>query len=476
MREKTLNGQGSGGLLTVYETAIYLKCHPQTVYKLVKEKKIPFIELEGIGLRFRESELRSWIEKRSYNPPILNSTKNLEISFPGCANLEVGGLKLKRINKVRWNLAGYGSIYVRKTKSGEVRWYVDYFDRKKKRVREAVRFAQTLKEAVVALTEKVRMEFDKEYGIKRRKSSILFKDFAQSYLEDYAKVNKRGWKKADQSYFKVHLIPFFGEFTLEDVNPHDIERFKDLKQKAGYSKDSIRCYLTILKRMFQIAIDWGYLEDGENPVKKVKVYQGDSLKERILTVDEEERLLNVCSDYLKAVVITALHTGMRRGEVLGLKWQNVDLENRKIKIEGTKTDRVRFIPINDDLYFVLLELKEKGSHSGYVFENSETGRAFKDVWIAFKTACRRAGISGLRFHDLRHTFASRLIQAGVDIITVKGLLGHSSVRTTERYTHSNQKLTKEAVEQLTKKGILFSSHGRQTEKGKEALIPLYSNN
>ena len=119
-----------------------------------------------------------------------------------------------------------------------------------------------------------------------------------------------------------------------------------------------------------------------------------------------------------------------------------------IKVEMTKSGRTRFINANGIVLEELRKLKKGAPADGYVFVNKKTGKPLTDISTAFKTACKRSGIRNLRFHDLRHTFASRLVANGVDLITVKELLGHSTVKTTERYTHANQEQKRRAVDTL----------------------------
>jgi integrase len=139
---------------------------------------------------------------------------------------------------------------------------------------------------------------------------------------------------------------------------------------------------------------------------------------------------------------------MRLGEILGLRWGQVDFRKRTICVERTKSGKRRFIPINATLLELLRSLRLDRPVGETVFANPKTGQALVAVRTAFKAACRRAKLSGLRFHDLRHTFATRLIEAGADIITVKELLGHFSVQMTERYTHSRSEQKVRAVELL----------------------------
>jgi integrase len=223
-----------------------------------------------------------------------------------------------------------------------------------------------------------------------------------------------------------------------------------MMQGKGLSGSRINRYLALLKKMFNLAIDWGYLDT--NPVKKVQLFsEKDNLVERILGDVEEQRLLDECADHLRPIVKTALHTGMRRGEILNLKWDQVDLRKRSIRVEKTKSGKNRHVPINDDLHEEFSRLKKLNGNSIYVFLNPKTGQPIKEVKTAFNAAKRRADIQGLRFHDLRHTFASRLIEMGADIITVKDLLGHHSVVVTQRYTHSSSDQKMNAVQKLAHK-------------------------
>ena len=142
---------------------------------------------------------------------------------------------------------------------------------------------------------------------------------------------------------------------------------------------------------------------------------------------------------------------MRKMEILSLKWSSVDLENNLITIEHTnnKGKKTKRIPINSVLRTLLLEQKVKTQHTGYVFLNSEgtpylREDSIKQVWLK---ALKEAGITGLRFHDLRHTSATRMIESDVSIVAVSKILGHADLKTTMRYAHPEDSL-KDAVEKL----------------------------
>lgn len=153
---------------------------------------------------------------------------------------------------------------------------------------------------------------------------------------------------------------------------------------------------------------------------------------------EAGRLLETCSPHVFPIVLCALETGMRRGEILGLRWEDVDLERRILYVGETKTGIPRHVPISSRLAEVLRYRAGNGLGE-YVFAGApgigKRGRPFHDVRTAFENACRRAGIAGFRFHDLRHTAASHMVMAGVPIKVVGEILGHATVSMTERYSH-----------------------------------------
>jgi integrase len=196
--------------------------------------------------------------------------------------------------------------------------------------------------------------------------------------------------------------------------------------------------------MFTLAIKWG--QASENPVKQVKYFPVNSQRLRFLSIDEERRLMAVCDSRIKPIVLTALKTGMRKGEILGLMWEQVDFENRMITVKDSKNREPRKIPMNPGLTELLQSIRI-GSQGAHVF-NNEHGRIYNTIRGPWGKALKKAGIIDFRFHDLRHTFASRLVMAGVDLVTVKELLGHKSINMTMRYSHLSQDHKRKAVELL----------------------------
>jgi excisionase family DNA binding protein len=429
-------------LLTVKEVSISLYVHPNTIYKLVKKGEIPSLRIKGVGIRFEEEKIKEWVAERSSRAyPLLEPFIKADLALDSYDKLFLKGGKT-RMGQKAWSYP-FGSVYLRLTKLGKERWYI-YYRIDGQRVREVVKGAQSRTDALKVLQVKVADAFRGKYGFKKEEKRVKFSEFAEEYIEKYAKVNKRSWK--DDVYSIGMLNRFWGGRCIYEISAYDIEGFKTKRCNEGISRARVNRNLALLKKMFNLAMDWGYLK--ENPVRKVRLFsEKDNLKERILSAEEEKKLLEVSSEHLRPIIITALCTGMRRGEILSLRWSQVDLSRRTIRADKTKSGRIRIIPINDTLLEGLSRLK-KDQKSDHVFLYPKTGKPMSDIKTAFNAATRRAGIKGLRFHDLRHTFASRLVEKGVDLITVKDLLGHYSVTVTQRYTHSNSEQKRRAVDSL----------------------------
>jgi excisionase family DNA binding protein len=444
-------------LLTAREAAELLRLSVCTVYRYAQLGWIPQIR-KGFGLRFRQEDLDKWINQDKQKPfcvipsvPKIRGTPRIYIS---------GETKLTARSKSRnRHNFSFGAVYTRTTRDGIPRWYLDYRNSAGKRIQRVISHATSREEALLALQEEVRREFDSEYRAQREHKKIVFRSLAATYLEDYAKANKKSWRD-DKYRIDANLNPYFGEYELEDITPLLIEKYRTERLKTGVSRSTVNREITIAKKMFNLAIDWNLTDC--NPAAKVRLFsEKDTQKERILKREEEERLLAACPGHLRPIVVVALHTGMRRGEILGLKWKQIDLDRGQIRVENTKSGKKRLIPINDVLRREFEALRASEGPSGLVFANPRTRCAFTEVKNSFKTACQTAGINGLRFHDLRHSFATRLIEAGVDIITVKELLGHFSVRVTERYTHPSQEQKRRAVEALSPTRELQDSKGER---------------
>jgi integrase len=196
------------------------------------------------------------------------------------------------------------------------------------------------------------------------------------------------------------------------------------------------------------AVEWGMVEeDTLKRVRRVKLLQENNRRLRYLSQEECVALVDACGTHLRPIVLTALNTGMRKEEILSLEWEkHIDLRHGFILLDQTKNGERREVPINQSVRTVLAGITRR-IDSPYVFVNGQ-GHRYQDVKKSIDAACRRAGIKDFRFHDLRHTFASHLVMAGIDITTVKALLGHKTLTMTLRYAHLAQSHTQNAVSVL----------------------------
>jgi integrase len=204
--------------------------------------------------------------------------------------------------------------------------------------------------------------------------------------------------------------------------------------------------MAALKHMLNKAVEWGLLE--VSPFRKGArlTFRENNQRHRYLTEEEIERLLSACSPHLKPIVELALHTGMRKGELLNLKWDQI--RDGFIYLIETKSGKARQIPLDDRAAQVLKaqQIRNKWK-SPYVCIGPD-GERLKDVKKGFNAACRRAGIEDFHFHDLRHTFASHLVMKGANLKAVQRLLGHSDSKMTDRYSHLSPDHLKESVSLL----------------------------
>lgn len=248
-----------------------------------------------------------------------------------------------------------------------------------------------------------------------------------------------------------NLRAFFGDSLIKDVTPSVVSRYKAKCLEKKYSRETILRELGLLRRIFNIAIlEWELCK--ENPVPKALKTLGkvDSKRVRYLSLDESQRLSIALPAWLRPIVTIARHTGLRRSNIVELTWPQVDLVKQIVVVPRTKNGSPIGIPLTNTATRTLATLqKVRHLHSPFVFCNDEgKGHSPGMVTTAFRRAVKQAEIKNLRFHDLRHDFASKLVQAGVDIHVVKELLGHSDLRMTIRYCHLAPENLRSAVNVL----------------------------
>jgi integrase len=321
-----------------------------------------------------------------------------------------------------------------------------------RRYRGAIPEARTKEEAENALTKIRRDAYERKYD-RVAKGHQSFTKFVNDVYLPWAKGNKRSWE--DDVLHCRNICRFFARETFNDIDRRMIEKFKDERRNTitvrgtQRSPATVNRELEVLSKIFTLAMDDEIIE--RNPCRKVKKLRMDNQRTRHLSTDEEDRLMVALTGrraHLKPVVTVAIYTGMRRGELFKLQRNHVDFELNLINVKQTKTGKDRTVPMDDSVREILDRLCEGLRDEDFVFENSNTGVHITDIKRGFKSACREAGIHGLTFHDLRHTFGTRLADLGVDIVKIAELMGHQSILTTRRYTHATDEGKRAAIAQL----------------------------
>lgn len=267
-------------------------------------------------------------------------------------------------------------------------------------------------------------------------------------ITEYSKWTQRQRSFKQKANVISQLADTFGNIPLRRFNTMLVEQYQTERLQKGNKPATINRHIATIKHIFTKAVDWNMVEEETlKRIRKVKLLEENNRRLRFLSKEECQALISHCQGNTKAIVITALNTGCRKGEILSLKWDNVDLKHGFLLLDVTKNGERREIPINDTLRHTLQGLTRR-LDVPYVFHDAVTGKHYGDVKRSFNTALRRSGIKDFHFHDLRHTFASHLVMAGVDITTVSRLLGHKSLAMTLRYSHLAPEHMTKAVDLL----------------------------
>ncbi len=287
-----------------------------------------------------------------------------------------------------------------------------------------------------------------------------FKDFTAEWFQAYVVPNN---KPSEQDNKKIvltkHLKPFFGHLNIDEIDVYLIEQFKAQQNRKGYAPATINLHLAYLRKCLQCATEWGLIE--KNPASAVKKVKDDAEKWTFLDFEEAEAFLAAASEKWRPVFLVTLETGMRRGEMLGLRWRDVDWTNHLINVRHTlykgelqtpksKGSR-RAIPRTERVYEALSALRKRPSalEEEHVF-SSDAGTPLNggNVRRAMAATLKRAKMRWVRFHDLRHTFASHLAMSGIPIRTIQQLMGHEGLEMTLKYAHLTEGHQRDAMDKL----------------------------
>lgn len=348
-------------------------------------------------------------------------------------------------------------------------WQIDYFDPHGKRIRKSFK---KKKEAEAELGKRVSLIAENRYLDVKKEYTSTFGELVKKYKENYQ--HQAAYVSLKQYCIENYKEYFGEEAKLSNIKFVDVETYRNHLRNTPTVKGTVRKEASVnremscLRHMFNKGVEWEMIE--ESPFKKGKTLMLKENNERIRFLADGEivQLLSECPKHLNRVVVCALNTGMRRGEILGLKWEQI--RNGFIYLRKTKTNEARQIPINDTLETMFRQIRiEQGfkNRSEHVFTYTKSEDKLKgrepvrkrkglapvpekivEVKSAFTSAVTRAGIVDFRFHDLRHTFASQMILRGATLKDVQELLGHKTMTMTLRYAHLTQEHKRKAVNLL----------------------------
>lgn len=269
------------------------------------------------------------------------------------------------------------------------------------------------------------------------RNAPTFAEFVEHQYFPYILTYKRSWM-ADKSLLKNHLLPRFGKRYMDEIFLEDAIKLQNDRRAAGAAPGSVNRLLILLRYIFNLALRWEISGVRANPIKGITLMEENNKRDRYLSVDEAQKLYAMlCRSrnvMLKYIVPMLILTGARKREVLDARWEDFDLERRIWRIPLPKSGHARHVPLSDGALQILRELPQRPD-CPYPFANPFTRKPYASVFFAWDTARRRAGLNDVRIHDLRHSFASLLINSGRSLYEVQNILGHSQVKTTQRYAH-----------------------------------------
>jgi integrase len=329
-------------------------------------------------------------------------------------------------------------------------WWIRYADDTGREHRERI----GRKGLARAVYEKRKTEArEGRYFPPARKRAVRFNDL----LEDYRAASARQGKaimRTDAGYRRA--LEAFGGRRIETIAASDVEAWRD-RLAESLSPASVAHYLTMLRAIFNRAVRDGKI--ASSPTRGVEWPEENNARVRYLSEIEERRLIKALPKRRRALVTFAINTGLRLGEILKLRWSDIDTHSASIHVREAKSGEGRRLPLNQFALAALnqsrrarpkviqLEARRKAGEGGCIFgPDGPTLRM--SINRDFRRATLTAKIQDLRFHDLRHTFASRLVMRGFDLYRVQTLLGHKTARMTQRYAHLSPEGLREAVDAL----------------------------
>jgi integrase len=306
----------------------------------------------------------------------------------------------------------------------------------------------TLEKArAMALELRARVPSEQPPTVRGARSAITVDEFFEKHYLPFIKPRKRSWKR-DEELYRLRIKPAFGHRRLDDLTRQEIQALQAAVLAEGLAPATADHHVKLIRQALNLAVDWDMLE--KNPAAGVKLFRVDNRLENYLDETQLGRLLHVLrTDENRPVCNIALFllsTGCRLNEALQATWSQVDRATRvwRIPAKNSKSRRIRSVPLNDSALELIAGLDTEGSFE-HLFVNRRTGQPYANIAKVWYRVRNAAGLPNMRLHDLRHQFASMLVNAGRSLYEVQAVLGHADSSTTQRYAHLSSKSLQDAA-------------------------------
>lgn len=350
----------------------------------------------------------------------------------------------KELGRAFWRDTLCRGLVVEVRSTGGKTYYFSYRDtRGKQRMFKLANAADITPAQARQLCDKRRMQLAMGEDIADERQAArscprVHEFFYEQYLP-YAKSYKRSWD-TDVSYYETHIRDCIGELHMDSVGKREVIVLMQTANQRIAPSSAYRLFV-LVRYMFNLAVRWNVGGIKQNPTSGYDLPRIENHRERYLNKEETQRLLNAINrsrnPMLRFIIPMLLLTGARKREVLDARWADFDTERRFWRIPYTKAGTERHVPLSDAALALLRSIPRR-SNCLYVFANPNTHQPYVSIYYSWHSARKEAGLADVRVHDLRHSFASFLVNAGCSLYEVQKLLGHSSAKMTQRYSHLNQ--------------------------------------
>lgn len=356
--------------------------------------------------------------------------------------------------RVEWCCDEIPGLYieVRATSPGRGTFFLRYKDRNNKTCHEKLGRSTDIglpdaRKQARKLKAEIALGADPRGEERARKAVLTFDEFFKEHYFPYVKPRKRSWDR-DEQLFRLRIQPVFGSKRLNEVSRQQIQTFHTGLLDHKLSPASCDHHVKLIRFALNKAVEWELVD--KNPAAGVPLFNEDNKIERYLNEEELQRLLIVlrtdANRMVCQIALFLLSTGARLNEALQAKWGQIDRVQRvwRISAEHSKSKRMRSVPLNDSALDVLDQLCTEGKFSN-LFINHQTGKPYTTIMKVWTRLREKAGLPDLRIHDLRHQFASFLVNSGRSLYEVQQILGHSDPSVTQRYAHLDSRALQEAA-------------------------------